>query len=269
MRDDTLWRRNHDRCYVHVDDCKIHCFTRKTLNCKRAERNISHVAKYFNKRSTELLNRSRYDLWPSFHSTNIKNIRFETLVLKTFAHKITVNGGEDPGKLLVTMSLRSWRLATNASLACMASLRGSTLPRRNFAVAPKCPHNRCETPLPWIGLDLSANRCCSYTPLSSSIPPSTGPYRRDGKHFEPARNSWYVRDPHEIWSTIGARQTFPSCDSNGTRTICPRITDTSVYATDPIHYLRNTSLWNFHILFNTGKLKLLIELANSGFICSW
>lgn len=37
--------------------------------------------------------------------------------------------------------------------------------------------------------DLSANRCCSYTPLSSSIPPSTGPYRRDGKHFEPARNS--------------------------------------------------------------------------------
>lgn len=162
------------------------------------------------------------------------------------------------------MSLRSWRLATNTSLARMASLPGSTLPLRNFAVAEISGQQmRDVVALDRLWRDLSANRCCSYTPLSSSIPPSTGPYRRDGKHFEPAQNSWYIRDPHEIWSTIGARQTFLSCDSNGTHTICPRITDTSVYATDHIHYLRNTALWDSHILFNTGKLKLLIKLANS------
>lgn len=148
------------------------------------------------------------------------------------------------------MSLQSRRLATNASLAGIASLQSSTLPQRYFAIAPKCPNNRCETPLPRIGLgDLFANRCCSYTPLSSSIPSSTGSYRRDGKHFEPARNSWYVRDPHEIWSTIGTCQTFLSYDSNDTCTICPRITDTSVYADcEYIYYLRNNSLWDFHFL---------------------
>lgn len=128
-------------------------------------------------------------------------------------------------------------------------------------------------PLPWIGLrDLSANRCCSYTPLSSSIPPSTGPYRRDGKHFEPAQNSWYIRDPHEIWSTIGARQTFLSYDSNGICTICPRITDASVYATDCDHisYLQNNSLWDFiFYLLISKNPSCLSNLLTVSFIHFW
>lgn len=78
-----------------------------------------------------------------------------------------------------------------------------------------------------------------------------GPYLRGGKHFEPARNGWYVRDPHEIWSTIDVYQTFPSDDSDGSfRTICPEITDILVYVTGrSIHYLRNNFLWNVHFLF--------------------
>jgi len=170
------------------------------------------------------------------------------------------------------MSLQSRRLATNASLAGIASLQSSTLPRRYFAIAPKYPNNRCETPLPWIGLgDLFANRCCSYTPLSSSIPSSTGPYRRDGKHFEPARNSWYIRDPHEIWSTIGTCQTIPSY-SNDTCTICPRINDTSVYATDCeyIYYLQNTHSGTFIFYWLIPeKFKLLMLLTVSCFTYFW